>query len=161
MAQSADTDFDVLIAGAGIAAAAAAIRLCALGLRPLILATRNEILPGAEAIPELALPLFAELGLDHILREARGVMVEGFENHWNADDPMLRGGRWMHVERSLLAKGAIREAVKRGAVLRLCRSLPKLCSRRHSVGVTHEGVRFGAAIDATGRSAVWSRPIHR
>jgi flavin-dependent dehydrogenase len=163
MAQSAGTNFDVLIGGAGIAAAAAAIRLCALGLRPLILATRSEVLSGAEAIPEAALPLLAELELEQVLRKAHGVMVEGFENHWNADDPMVRVGRWVHVERSLLAREAVREAVERGAVLRLCRSLPKLSNQRHSIGITHEGVQlsFGAAIDATGRSAVWSRPIHR
>jgi flavin-dependent dehydrogenase len=163
MARSAGANFDVLIGGAGVAAAAAAIRLCTLGLRPLILTTRSAVLPGAEAIPEAALPLLAELGLEHALRKAHGVMVEGFENHWNTAEPIIRAGRWMHVERCLLAKEAIREAAKRGSTFCLCRSLPKLLNQRDSVGIVSDGVErnFAAAIDATGRSAVWSRPIHR
>ena len=154
---------DVLIGGAGIAAAAVAIRLCKLGFRPMILATGGHILPGIEAIPEAALPLIIELGLEPVLRKVNSVMVEGFENHWTVDEPELRPGKWIHVERSLLAKAAIVEAVHHGAVLRLCRSLPKLSSRPNSVHIALDGVRlhFEAAIDATGRSAVWSRPVRR
>jgi flavin-dependent dehydrogenase len=162
MLQGGGTEFDVLIGGAGIAAAAVAVRLCALGFRPLILATRSRILPGAEAIPEGALPLFEELGIPHILRRANGLVVEGFENHWRASEAVLRPGRWIHVERTLLAKLAIRHALKQGAVLRLCESLPKL-GGSDPVCITLGGTRlsFEAAIDATGRSAVWSRPIQR
>jgi flavin-dependent dehydrogenase len=162
MSQRRGSGFDVLIGGAGIAAAAVAVRLCALGFHPLILATRSRILPGIEAIPEAALPLFEELGIRHILRQANGLVVEGFENHWRAGEPMLRRGRWIHVERALLAKAAIRHAVEQGAVLRLCESLPKLAGS-DPVCITHGGscLSFGAAIDATGRSAVWSRPVQR
>jgi len=155
---------DVLIGGAGIAAAAVAIRLCKLGFRPMILATGGHILPGIEALPEAALPLVKELELEPVLRKANSVVVDGFENHWNVDEPELRTGKWIHVERSLLAKTAIVEAVHHGAVLRLCPSLPKLSSRPTSVHIALDGVRlhFEAAIDATGRSAVWSRPVrHR
>lgn len=152
----------MLIGGAGIAAAAVAVRLCMLGFRPLILATRSRILPGVEAIPEAALPLFEELGMRQILRQANGLLVEGFENHWRAGVPVLRPGRWVHVERALLAKAAINYALKQGTVLRLCESLPKLVGSV-SVCIIHDGKRlsFEAAIDGTGRSAVWSRPIQR
>jgi len=154
---------DILIGGAGIAAAAVAMRLCKLGFRPMILATGGHILPGIEAIPEAALPLVKELELEPVLRKANSVVVDGFENHWNVDEPELRTGKWIHVERSLLAKAAIVEAVHHGAVLRLCRSLPKLSSRPSSVHIALDGVQlhFEAAIDATGRSAVWSRPVRR
>jgi flavin-dependent dehydrogenase len=160
--QSRGTEFDVLIGGAGIAAASAAIRLCALGFRPLVLATRSRILPGLEAIPEAALPLFEDLGIGHILRQAKGLLVEGFENHWRANEPTLRPGRWIHVDRALLAKAAIRHALEQGAVLRVCESLPKLAGS-NPVYINDRGKRlsFEAAIDATGRSAVWSRPIQR
>jgi hypothetical protein len=106
--------------------------------------------------------LFAELGMPHILRQARGLLVEGFENHWRSGQPALRPGRWIHVERSLLAKAAIRHAVKQGAVLRFCDSLPRLAGL-DAVCITHGGARlsFEAAIDATGRSAAWSRPLQR
>jgi hypothetical protein len=156
------SEFDVLIGGAGIAAAAAAVRLCTLGFRPLILVTRTRILSGIEAIPEAALPLFDELGMGHILWQANGLLVKGFENHWRASQPALRSDRWIHAERKLLAEVAIHHAVKQGAVLRLCEFLPRLV-RADSFRIPHEGkvLNFEAAIDATGRSAVWSRPIQR
>jgi flavin-dependent dehydrogenase len=162
MSQSVSAEFDVLIGGAGIAAAAVAVRLCTLGFRPLILATRSRILSGVEAIPEAALPLFEQLGMRNVLRQANGLLVEGFENHWRGNDPALRPGRWIHVERTALAEAAINYALKQGAVLRLCESLPKLV-RSDSLCITHHGkcLSFEAAIDATGRSAVWSRPIQR
>ena len=163
MAQSRRTEFDVLIGGAGVAAAAVAVRLCALGFRPLILATRSRILAGVEAIPEVALPLFEELGIGHILHQADALVVEGFENHWRAGEPMLRPGRWIHVERALLAKAAMRHALEQGAVLRLCQSLPKLVGSDSVCIINDAGPRLSleAVIDATGRSAVWSRPIRR
>jgi flavin-dependent dehydrogenase len=154
---------DVLIGGAGIAAAAAAVRLCSLGFWPHILATNSRILPGAEAIPESGLALFAELGMEDILAQAGREVAEGFENDWNERKKVLRPGRWIHVERSALAKAAIQEAVKRGALLSICKSLPALEIGSDSVVIAHQGTRhhFAAAIDATGRLAVWSRPIRR
>jgi flavin-dependent dehydrogenase len=156
------TEFDVLIGGAGIAASAVAVRLCTLGFRPLILATQSRILSGVEAIPESVVPLFEELGMRHILRQSNGLVTEGFENHWRSGDPALRPGRWIHVERARLAAAAVRHAVDCGAVLRLCESIPKLAGSG-PICVNHGGMRlsFEAAIDATGRSAVWSRPIRR
>jgi flavin-dependent dehydrogenase len=154
---------DVLIGGAGIAAAAAALRLCALGFRPLMLATPHRISFGIEAIPEAACPLFAALGAEHVLCEAGAVVVEGFENRWDPKRPALRSGHWIHVDRERLAKAAVREAVKRGAVFQVCQKLPQLRQEPDSVCANCEGSksRFEAAVDATGRSAVWSRPIRR
>jgi len=154
---------DVVIAGAGIAAAATALRLCDLGFRPLMLARTCKVLPGVEAIPETALSLFTELGAEHILQEAGATLVQGFENHWDPEQPRLRSGYWIHVERDRLARAAVREAVKRGTTFRVCQNLPLLRQESDSVYVTCEGAsfRFDAAIDATGRSAVWSRPIRR
>jgi flavin-dependent dehydrogenase len=154
---------DVVIGGAGIAAAATALRLLALGFRPLLLARACKSLPGVEAIPEATLVLFGELGAMNILQEAGGTRVRGFENRWNPDKPTLRPGYWIHVERDRLAKAAVGEAVKRGATFRVCQALPQLRQECDSVWATYDGacLRFEAAIDATGRSAVWSRPIRR
>jgi flavin-dependent dehydrogenase len=154
---------DVLIGGAGIAAGAAALRLSSMGFRPLLLATGGRITPGAEAIPETALALFAELEIQDLLVQAGGVVIEGFDNHWNPEEPVLRSGRWIHVERASLAKVILQEAVKRGACVRICKSLPKLSVNSESASIVLESARlhFQAAVDATGRSAVWSRPIQR
>jgi flavin-dependent dehydrogenase len=153
---------DVLIGGAGIAAAAAALRLRSLGFRPLLLAITRPIIPGAEAIPETALALFAELEIQGLIAKD-SVLIDGFENHWNEREPVLRSGRWIHVERASLAKAVLQEAVRRGSRLQICKSLPKLSVNAESVSVEVEGkcLHFQAAIDATGRSAVWSRPIQR
>lgn len=154
---------DVLIGGAGIAAAASALRLCALGFRPLMLATKRDVVSGVEAIPDSAWPLFAELGAEQVLRDAGASLVEGFENHWDPEQPTLRPGCWIHVEREKLARAAVREAVRRGTAVQMCSTLPQLCQEHDSVCLTYDGesFRFEAAIDATGRSAVWSRPIWR
>jgi flavin-dependent dehydrogenase len=154
---------DVLIGGAGIAGAASALRLCALGFRPLILATTPDVPPGVETISESAWPLFAALGVEDVLREAGATLVEGFENHWDPERPKMRSGHWIHVEREKLARAAVREAVKRGAIFQVCRNLPRLSQEHDSVSATYDGasIHFDAAIDASGRSAVWSRPIRR
>jgi 2-polyprenyl-6-methoxyphenol hydroxylase-like FAD-dependent oxidoreductase len=152
---------NVVIAGAGIAAAGVAIRLRQLGFRPLILAPYGRSLAGIEAIPHSALCIFDELGMRHVLAEAGASFVEGFENHWFAETPVVREGYWIHVERTRLAELAIKEAVRQGAVLERCRSIPRLALFPRSVSLVHDGKKyeFQAAIDGTGRSAVWSRPI--
>jgi flavin-dependent dehydrogenase len=127
------------------------------------LARSCRTVPGIEAVPHAALCLFEEMGMTHILGEAGALLVEGFENHWRPDEPVLRPGYWIHVDRTKLAEAAVREAARRGAVLKRCRSLPRLVLSDDSVSLVHEGAQlfFNAAIDATGRSAVWSRPILR
>jgi flavin-dependent dehydrogenase len=155
--------FDVVIGGAGIAATAVALRLCNIGFRPLLLGTPARIFPGIEAVPAVVCQLFEELGMQQILRQIGATVVEGFENNWYLGAPVLHLGQWIHVERRRLAEAALREALRRGASLRICGSLPKLSILSDSVSIVHGGtqLRFEAAIDATGRSAVWSRPIRR
>lgn len=161
MSKSSSHAWDVLVGGAGITAAATCIGLCKLGFRPLVLSASRELVPGIEAIPDAALPLFSELGMMSVLKEAQAAAVEGFENHWRLDQQAIRTGRWIHVERTRLAKAAMQEALRRGATVQNCRSLPGLVHEPGAVAIVHEGdrVRFDAAVDATGRSAVWSRPV--
>jgi flavin-dependent dehydrogenase len=154
---------DVLIADAGMAGAATALRLCALGFRPLMLGRTPGVSPGVEAIPSAAWPLFRELGIEHILEEAGATFVCGFENRWDSKGPAMRPGYWIHVERDKLAAAALREALKRGASFRLSQALPQLCREPDRVRVILDGVSlvFEAAVDTTGRAAVWSRPKRR
>jgi hypothetical protein len=161
MSEANHKSWDVVVGGAGIAAAASSIRLSALGFHPLILCTPSRPLSGIEALPDVALPLFAELGMGRVLHEAQATAVEGFENHWRGEALVVRPGCWIHVERARLAEAAIREAVRRGATVETCRSLPTLFCEPDGVRVVLEGaqLRFDAALDATGRSAVWSRPV--
>ena len=163
MSKENSRPWDVLVGGSGIAAAAACMRLCALGYRPLVLAGPYRGIPGIEAIPAAVLPLFAELGMLPVLEEAQAAEMEGFENHWRSEEPALLRGRWIHVERTRLAMAAMREAVRLGATVQACHSLPKLIQDTDGIRVVHQGIslRFKAAIDATGRSAVWSRPVRR
>ena len=156
------SDFSVLVGGAGIAAAAVSLRLIKLGIPPLILCTSSPILEGIEAIPEGALPLFAELGILQVLGTAQAAVVEGFENNWD-DREIVRAGLWIHVDRRRLAEAAIREAVRQGATMWTVRSLPKLTHANKAVVADLDGreCQFDAAIDATGRSAAWSRPTRR
>ncbi len=138
-----------MIAGSGIAAAATALRLVSLGFLPRLISLGRPITPGLEAVPEAAFPLIADLDLDRAVALAGGKIVEGFENAWTPSAPILRPGRWLHVERSSFAAAAIQEAVTRGARLSIVKTLPP--APNHCL----------AAVDATGRSAVWSRPIRR
>jgi flavin-dependent dehydrogenase len=163
MREGGSNSWNVLVGGAGIAASAACIRLCALGLRPLVLSASRPLVRGIEAIPEAALPLFSELGMKRVLEEAQAAAVEGFENHWRGEERAVRKGRWIHVERTRLAMAAMHEAVRRGATVWTCHSLPALIHEPGAVGIVYQGAQlcFDAAIDATGRSAVWSRPVCR
>jgi 2-polyprenyl-6-methoxyphenol hydroxylase-like FAD-dependent oxidoreductase len=155
-------DFSVLVGGAGIAAAATSLRLIKLGIPPLIVCTSTPIQAGIEAIPEVAVPLFAELGMLQVLSSARATIVEGFENDWD-DREIVRSGLWFHVDRRRLAEAAMREAVRQGATLRTAPSLPKLTQANKALVADLDGRerQFDAVIDATGRSAVWSRPTRR
>jgi len=140
---------EIVIAGTGIAAAATALRLISLGFVPRLFSLGRAILPGVEAIPEAAFSLITDLGLDGAVARAGGKIVEGFENAWVPSAPALLQGKWLHVERSAFASAAIDEAVSRGAARSIVETLPSVPSR------------CLAAIDATGRSAAWSRPIRR
>ena len=139
----------IFIAGEGIAAASVALRLLSQGYVPRLVTLGRVITEGMEAIPEAAFSLLAELGLEDAVAQAGGRIVEGFENAWVPGAPVLRPGRWLHVERKAFAAAAIRLALVRGAQVSMVKRLPPVPKR------------CLAAVDATGRSAAWSRPIRR
>jgi hypothetical protein len=140
---------EVVIAGTGIAAAATALRLVSLGLLPRLVSLGRPLTPGIEAIPESAFPLIAELGLEGAVSRAGGRTFEGFENAWNPSAPVVRAGRWLQLDRSAFAATAIEHAVARGARISRAKTLPPVPDGAF------------AAVDATGRSAAWSRPVRR
>lgn len=154
---------DVIVAGSGIAACACALRFLALGFRPLLISSGREIHAGAEAIAEPALQLFAELGLERVLESAGAEIVTGFDNAWHATGTHSKPGRWIHVDRRALASATLDEALHRGALLYRSDRLPSLQPDNVGVRVRLEEneLEFIAAVDATGRSAMWSRPLQR
>jgi flavin-dependent dehydrogenase len=151
-----------IIAGAGIAAAATAKRLLQLGFRVAILDAGKPIVPGAECIPEPAVDLLGELGLNPAVMAASAVRLQGFENEWSGGR-VTRPGTFVHVDRCLLARHAIRLAVFAGAELLPCDQLPRLAMSASHISIEVHGRRrtFDFAVDASGRSAVWSRPVGR
>ena len=154
---------DVIIAGSGIAASACALRLADAGFHPFLLARDLATAGGAEAIAEYCWPLIQDLGLWSALEEAGAEIVTGFENHWDASHRERKPGKWAHVERRAFAAAALRQAVGRGATVLRANKLAPLSMDQESAGVEIGGQvrRFVAAVDATGRSAAWSRPVVR
>jgi len=132
-------------------------------LRPLVVARVHRTNKGVEAIPFAALALVSELGLDNVLKEAGATLAHNFENQWGSEGPRVQNGHWIHVERSRLAAAAIREAVKRGSLFRVTETYPEFHQdpQRVRILINGEYLEFQAAIDATGRTAVQSRPIRR
>jgi flavin-dependent dehydrogenase len=152
---------EIVIAGAGIAAAAVAIQLLNYGFHPVLLSRGLPCVKGIEAIPESALRLFEALDLLPALENAGCVWVEGFENAWQSSEAMIRSGKYIHVERAALLQATLASAIERGAVLVSCHTMPTMRVERERVYVSIDRVerQFTAAIDATGRSAIWSRSI--
>lgn len=140
---------DVVIAGGGIAAAATAIRLRALGLRVDILVRDLPPFPGIEAIPRRALELFDALGEPDVAAEAGALDVEGPAHEWHGATGRVPAP-FVHVDRTALASSLLSRAVMRGATVRRVPRLPR-----------PEDVPGGvvALVDATGRAAAWSRPV--
>lgn len=154
---------NIVVAGTGIAAAAVALRLLSFGFHPVLLSRKLNHIQGVEAIPESALRLFDALDLTPALEMAGGVWVEGFENVWHHSAAVIKPGKYIHVERSSLARSAIEHAIQRGATIVDCHPIAPLTVEDRSIRTIVNGVeqQFAAAIDATGRSALWSRPIDR
>jgi hypothetical protein len=154
---------NIIIAGTGIAAAAVASRLLSYNFHPLLLSRKLPHLQSIEAIPESALRLFDAVDLTPALEMAGGIWVEGFENNWHDSPTVIRSGHYIHVERSSLARSALAIVMRRGATVVSCDTIAPLTVATQSVHAIVNGVRqkFAAAIDATGRSALWSRPIDR
>lgn len=149
----------VVIAGAGIAGSAAAIVLLAKGFRVRLLARPERSAPPVvEALGEHPVRLLAELGCTAALKEAAPVAVRGFLNGWqNAAKPAFVDGLRVHVERHALAQAMREEAVRRGAELELIERLE--INPMSVLGKCSDS--WQAAVDATGRSARWSRPVQR
>ena len=104
------------------------------------------------------------LGWESVFDAAGVVLIDGFENLWNPDEPVVKPGSFLHVERSALARSAMAFVARRGATVHHVQQLPRLrLDDGGDVLLTLDGVerRFCAAIDATGRAAVWSRPVQR
>jgi flavin-dependent dehydrogenase len=140
---------DVVIAGAGMAAAATAIRLRALGLRVALVVRDLAPVAGVEAVPLRAIELLDILGAAGVVAAAGAVEVDGPTHEWH----LTRGrvpGRFMHVDRAALAKALLSMAEAHGATVQRVRRLPR-----------PEDVPAGvvALVDGTGRAAAWSRPV--
>lgn len=66
----------------------------------------------------------------------------------------------LHVDRLALRREALSEAAARGAEIRTLALLPALPTTSDEA-VDCAGERFFAALDATGRCAIWARPVLR
>jgi hypothetical protein len=154
---------DVIIAGVGIAASACALRLADGGFHPFLLTRDLETAGGFEAIGEPCWPLIQDLSLGSALEEGGPEIVTGFENGWEPADRQQKPRKWAHVDRRAFATAALREAVRRGATVLRVRVMAPLRMDQEGVHAQIDGQlrQFAAAVDATGRSAAWSRPIVR
>lgn len=153
---------DVIIAGAGTAAAATAVRLIKLGMRPLLLRCDRPAIRMVEAIAPSALRLFDALDLRGVV-ENIALVAERRENSWASGESIIHTDRLLHVDRVQLANAMIEAALERGAKVISCARLPTLRTdgERMIVDMGAERWACRAAVDATGRSAVWSRPVER
>lgn len=139
----------MVIAGGGIAAAAAAIRLRAIGLRVVLLVRDVAPVPGIEAIPMPALALFDVLGEAGVAAEAGAVEVHGPMHQWHAETGRVPGS-FLHVDRTALATTLLSRAVARGA------SVERVTRLIRPDDVSADAV---VLIDGTGRASAWSRPV--
>src|SRR5258708_22909944 len=115
----------VVIAGAGIAAGSAALRLLQLGFVPHLLAVDRREISGVEMLPAATHPLLETLGLGAVFATLRPTRVTGLLQRWGAGDE-LRPGRALHVDRLALRDAVLAEAVRRGAVIERVAHLPPL-----------------------------------
>jgi hypothetical protein len=155
---------EVVIAGSGVAAAAIASRLIDFGYCVSLVSTPATAIRGVEILPPETRAQVEALGWESVFDEAGAVLIEGFENHWSLDEPVVKPGFFLHVERSALARSAVAFVARRGATVHQVERLPRLRPEDEGdVLLTLDGVerRFCAAVDATGRAAAWSRPVQR
>jgi 2-polyprenyl-6-methoxyphenol hydroxylase-like FAD-dependent oxidoreductase len=151
----------VVIAGTGFAAACAALRLLAVGFRPVLLQSRRgRDLEGVEILPASMADQLALLGLGDVLARAGASPAEGIDVSWGRRDDGPHRYRTLHIDRLALRHEALVEATARGAEIRSIAHLPALSATRGK-WVDCGSERFFAALDATGRRAVWARPVER
>ncbi|MDQ3896381.1 MAG: hypothetical protein M3326_03850, partial [Actinomycetota bacterium] len=139
----------MVIAGGGIAAAATAIRLRALGRRVVLLVRDLPPAAGIEAVPRQALDLLDVLGEPDVAAKAGAVEVAGPVHEWHGVAGQVPG-RFVHVDRAALAATLLARVVQRGAVVQRVARLPRPDEVPGSVV---------ALVDGTGRAAAWSRPV--
>jgi 2-polyprenyl-6-methoxyphenol hydroxylase-like FAD-dependent oxidoreductase len=164
----------VVIAGAGVAGTTLAGLLRDRGFGAVLLArgppspvNRPGTGPVIEALPEAAARLFTEVGLADALAAAGAVAVEGFDNAYNATEIRRLSGRWVHVDRTQLARLCLTAARRRGATLLPVAGLSAPAHHGDQVEISvairaeWRRLRAFAVVDATGRAARWSRPISR
>ena len=151
----------VVIAGTGFAAACAALRLLAEGFRPVLLhSPRARDIGGVEILPTAMADQLAVLGLGDALARAGAFLAEGLDARWGRTDDGPRSYRTLHIDRLVLRRETLAEAVARGAEIRAVVRLPDLSATGRE-SVEYAGDRFFAALDATGRRAAWARPVER
>ncbi len=141
---------DVVIAGGGVAAAAAAIRLRSLGASVRILVRDGPRTPGIEAIPLAGLELLAVLGEPDLRTELGSAEVDG-PTQGGSPTAGAVPHRVVHVDRARLADVLLGRARDRGATVERVTRLPAAAALAPEVE---------ALVDATGRAAAWSRPVH-
>ena len=77
---------------------------------------------------------------------AAAVTVEGFENGWNAQEPVVKPGPFLHVERTSLADAALAFVIARGAYVHDVHSLPSLGRENpDGISVTLDGHDAGSS----------------
>jgi hypothetical protein len=154
-------ELPVVIAGTGFAAACAALRLLALGFCPVLLqSSRVRDLEGVEILPAAMADQLALLGLRAVLARAGASLAEGVDVSWGRSDDGAHRYRTLHIDRLALRREALVEATARGAEIRSIAHVPALSASRGE-WVDCVGQRFFAALDATGRRAVWAHPVER
>src|SRR5205823_1895541 len=141
------------------AASVLAVRLLALGLRVRLLGCGHPPYEAVEAIPARISPLFTELGLSSVLDRAGAVVVHGFENLLSPGSLTTSRSDYIHVQRRRLAAEVLDAAEAMGASVQKVARLPDLLrdADRHSISVGQDKYDFDFVVDATGRSARWSR----
>lgn len=168
-------DPTVVIAGDGVAATALACLLRDGGFGVVLLTRRRPgesrapsvpviEAPVIEALPEATVRLLAEVGLAAALAAAGAVSVLGFHNAYGPDGARTLDGVWTHVDRVQLARECLRAARRRGAAVVPTGSIgPPVDLPGGGVEVRAGAASLPAmaAVDATGRTARWSRPVAR
>lgn len=160
-----------VVAGAGLAASLVACELRTRGFAVWMLELSAELRPrplrprvgGIECLPFEVAGSLERMGLASVLARARAVATAGFENAWNGSPPVVLERDWISVDREALAQALRAEALDRGAKLVRVARAPCLVAGAGPFTWNAPGLPQASriAIDATGRAAVWSRPVVR
>jgi flavin-dependent dehydrogenase len=128
-----------------------------------MLLSGRQVFRMAEAIPAAALPLLEALGLGDLVRQI-GVPINGLETWLDGQNSFHRDDLFLLIDRAEFAKRMLDAAILRGAATEVIGRLPGLThrdERRVCLAGAGRVQEFEAAIDATGRAALWSRPLNR